>query len=161
MDLGAPDEAVNFFVLKFNLSDQTNSDSVVVWRNPANLASEAGSPAIGTRSGFNMIFNNTTVAMFASSGQLMSADEVRLGTTWADVVPLRQPFRLSAPTVLPNGQFQMTISGAATPIVIEASTNLTSWTPRLTNSAPTDPYVFTDTAASGFQRRFYRAYKTP
>src|SRR6185295_4157103 len=80
LDLGVPDEAVNLFVLKFTLSSQTNSDTVTVWRNPANLASEAGSPASGSLSGFNILFNNTTLRMINSSNQMISVDEFRLGT---------------------------------------------------------------------------------
>jgi hypothetical protein len=159
LDLGAPDEAVNLFVLKFNLSSQTNSDSVTVWRNPSNLGSEAGSAAAGTLNGFNMTFNTATLWMFGGSGPQLFVDELRLGTTWADVVAVRR-LQLSAPRLLGNGQFQMTVSGANSPIVIEASTNFTSWTPIFTNPAPSDPYVFTDTAAPGLSRRFYRAYKS-
>src|SRR5439155_20190250 len=104
VDLGAPDEAVNFFVLKFNFSTATNSDSVTVWRNPSSLNSEAGSPSAGALGGFNMSFNDAALAMFASSGHQIFVDELRVGTTWADVVPLRPPFSLGAPQVLGNGQ---------------------------------------------------------
>jgi len=42
-------------------------------------------------------------------------------------------------------------------VVIEASTNLTSWTPLLTNSLLIGYYYFNDPDSTNFSRRFYRA----
>jgi hypothetical protein len=42
-------------------------------------------------------------------------------------------------------------------VVIEASTNLTSWTPLLTNSLLTGYFYFNDPNATNFAHRFYRA----
>ncbi len=68
---------------------------------------------------------------------------------------LRSPsFSLMA-TKLPGGQFQ--ISGAGVPgcsFVMQASTNLTTWVNLQTNLSP---FVFVDTNAWRYSRRFYRA----
>lgn len=57
---------------------------------------------------------------------------------------------------LTNGQFQFRLTGTSgESYILQASTNLSSWVPLLTNSTPL--YDFTDTNASNFQRRFYRA----
>jgi hypothetical protein len=45
-------------------------------------------------------------------------------------------------------------------VVIEASTNLTAWTPLLTNSLPTGGSHFNDPESTNCVRRFYRARLT-
>jgi hypothetical protein len=42
-------------------------------------------------------------------------------------------------------------------LVIEASTNLTSWTPVSTNTMGSGPLYFSDPASANFSKRFYRA----
>jgi hypothetical protein len=60
-----------------------------------------------------------------------------------------------------NG-FGCNLSGmAGQTVVIEASTNLTSWTPLLTNSLLTGCFHFNDRASTNFARRFYRTRLTP
>jgi uncharacterized repeat protein (TIGR03803 family) len=46
-------------------------------------------------------------------------------------------------------------------VVIEASTNLTSWTPLLTNRLLTGCFYFKDCDSTNFAQRFYRARLTP
>ena len=59
-----------------------------------------------------------------------------------------------------NGQFQMRLSAiSGMTNIIQATTNLTSWTPVLTNS--TGIYDFTDPNSSSYPRRFYRAFLGP
>jgi hypothetical protein len=57
------------------------------------------------------------------------------------------------------GQFSFTVTGTAGyPYAVEASTNLVNWTILATNNAP---FIFVDTNASQFSRRFYRAVPAP
>jgi hypothetical protein len=59
---------------------------------------------------------------------------------------------------LPNGGLQLLFSGApGQDYVIEASTNLASWTPISVLSGGNGPLPFVDLAATNFSRRFYRA----
>jgi hypothetical protein len=54
-------------------------------------------------------------------------------------------------------QFRVTASSGAT-YVVEASTNLTSWLPMVTNDA--SPFKFSDSGATNGNHRFYRARQT-
>lgn len=63
---------------------------------------------------------------------------------------------LTRQTWLTNGQFQCRLIGTSgETYTLQGSTNLTTWVPLLTNSATL--YDFTDTNASKFPTRFYRA----
>ena len=62
-----------------------------------------------------------------------------------------------------TGTFQMhlenvPLTGTA---VIQASTNLTAWSPLFTNLTPTNQVFYTDPKASNYLQRFYRAIWTP
>jgi len=54
-----------------------------------------------------------------------------------------------------NGTFQMTITSSSASTIVQASTNLVDWAPVYTNSASS--FTFTDSAASSYPYRFYRA----
>lgn len=65
---------------------------------------------------------------------------------------------LSEPSPLPDGKFRLTVEGVAgQPYTTEISTNLTSWSPILTNVAPADTFNVTDSTAPNVLLRFYRA----
>jgi hypothetical protein len=56
----------------------------------------------------------------------------------------------------------LTVNGDSGPdYIMQASTNLTTWTSLYTNFAPTPPFVWVDTTASNFARRFYRIQLGP
>jgi hypothetical protein len=58
---------------------------------------------------------------------------------------------------MPNGQFQMGFEGATgSNYVLQASTNLSTWTPISTNNAVTSPFNLLDPKATNFPYRFYR-----
>jgi hypothetical protein len=74
-------------------------------------------------------------------------------------VPPAPPGILSAPVYGADGVFQFNVAGAAgSNYVIEASTNLTDWTPLETN---TSPFSFADTNAVNVPMQFYRAQPSP
>ena len=57
-----------------------------------------------------------------------------------------------------NKQFRFTLTGPpGSNVVISASTNLQNWTPLVTNPLGAGSLMFTDTLATNFPRRFYRA----
>jgi hypothetical protein len=63
---------------------------------------------------------------------------------------------------LSSGQFYFTLVGPpGSNAVIFASTNLQTWTPLATNPLPGGSLNFTDTLATHFTRRFYRALLQP
>ena len=67
---------------------------------------------------------------------------------------------LTAPARLANGSFRFTITNltVGTTNIIEASTNLLTWTARATNVAAGTTLNFTN-SASGF--RFFRSWQRP
>jgi len=73
------------------------------------------------------------------------------------------PFALSSPKRSSLGHFRFTLTGV-TPgrtNVIEASTNLLNWTAISTNVVLTNRFTFTDSGATGWDRRHYRAFQLP
>jgi hypothetical protein len=84
VDLGAPDTDTNLYVIKFTLGDQSNEDSISIWRNPGDLSSESlsGTPD-GVVSNFDLQLDRITFAKFGAEG--VGYDELRIGTTWSDV----------------------------------------------------------------------------
>jgi len=68
------------------------------------------------------------------------------------------PLTLTAPTMLGDGSFRMTLSGTPGQTnVLMASTNLLDWTPLVTNALVGGSWTVTDSNAPSFPRRFYRA----
>ena len=73
-----------------------------------------------------------------------------------------QPFHLVQPTWLPAGIFSAIVLGTkANAVVVLASTDFTNWVPVVTNAPFIGNFPFTDTNASAFSRRFYRAQEAP
>ncbi|MEI9962603.1 MAG: hypothetical protein WDM76_16250 [Limisphaerales bacterium] len=59
--------------------------------------------------------------------------------------------------VFSNGTFSLTVNGdSGSDYVIQTSTNLIDWTDVFTNHLPALPFIWTDSAARNFTRRFYR-----
>src|SRR5262249_34932957 len=72
------------------------------------------------------------------------------------------PPQLGQPTRLPNGQVQFFLyCDGQSHYSIEASSNLVSWISIADFIATTNPVLIVDSAASSFQKRFYRALKLP
>jgi hypothetical protein len=93
IEMGAADTNVNLFVLRFDFSSVFEGDSVTIWHNPTSLGGAEPGGAAGTLSNFNLEFDRVTLAHFESGfgNPGMFYDEVRLGTTWADVTPIPEP----------------------------------------------------------------------
>jgi plastocyanin len=70
---------------------------------------------------------------------------------------------LTNPLRLPGGDFKFTITNVVVgkSTIIQASTNLVNWTGLSTNVAPATSYLYTNTGAATFSRRFYRAIALP
>jgi hypothetical protein len=121
---------------------------------------------------FNGVFNTagqgTALALMGNDlyvgGQFTSAGDkpsVFIGR-WNEQMNFYPPPHpcLTRQSRLTNGQFRFRLAGTSGErYVIHASTNLSAWTPLLTNSATL--YDFTDTAAPNYPWRFYRAVLAP
>jgi hypothetical protein len=138
-------------------------NAVSLWINPPSSSlGAAAEPTTGlisqttgtdglTIDRFN-IRQNTAASMPAA----MQWDELRVGSTWASVVPA--PTVLTAGTQPVPGAFQLgytNISSARG--TVYASTNLTNWMPAgtATELSP-GVYQFTDPTATNYPRRFYQ-----
>ena len=154
-----------FLVGKYDFEASPNT--VTLWINPspsAFLTSVAPTNGIiWTNSGtdgfaidrFNMRQNTATTVPAA-----MQWDELRFGSSWADVTPTAAPVitQLTNTAKLNGGQFQFTCTNSnGKPGVVYTSTNLFYWTPL---GSPTQVsagvYQFTDTTASNHIRRYYQ-----
>jgi hypothetical protein len=79
---------------------------------------------------------------------------------YVTVNPLNQPVVSSAHFT--NGQFRLTINGDAGPdYLVQASTNLATWTTLVTNFSPVLPLLWADTNTGLFPQRFYRVLISP
>ena len=77
---------------------------------------------------------------------------------WNDQLNFYPPpsLKLTRSRWLTNSQFQCRIAGTSgETYILQGSTNLSTWTPLMTNTVPL--YDFTDTNAATLPRRFYRA----
>lgn len=84
-DLGAANTNVNLFVGKISFSSAGDGDSIQLWRNPADLSSEALSGApVFEKAGFNLQIDRTSIARFNGSNGC-AVDEIRFGASWSDV----------------------------------------------------------------------------
>jgi hypothetical protein len=98
---------------------------------------------------FNLTSNATVAAKVFASGYNTSVA--------ANALFLVQPLAFSAVGFLPNQQLQLGFLGVTgSNYVLQASTNLTTWTPISTNTARTNPFNFLDPNATNFPHRFYR-----
>jgi hypothetical protein len=81
---------------------------------------------------------------------------------WFVETVLRQPLALSDILYSANGQFGFRANGpAGQVVVIEASTDLRTWTPLQTNTLGAAPLPFSDLQAAMFRTRFYRLRSGP
>jgi len=75
---------------------------------------------------------------------------------------LRQPLAISDLLYSANGQFGFKAGGPAGQlVVIEASTDLRTWTPLHTNTLGAAPLSFSDPQTALFPTRFYRLRSGP
>jgi Leucine-rich repeat (LRR) protein len=94
------------------------------------------------------------------SGSMQVITELTNRGGWTWYLPQRE-----APVILANtnlafrsGSFGFDISGSPGFVVVEASTNLSSWIPAATNIVGHGPVRFTDPASPNAPRRFYRVF---
>ena len=83
-------------------------------------------------------------------------------SSWFVETVLRQPLAISDTLYSANGQFGFSAGGpAGQGVVIEASTDLRTWTPLQTNTLGAAPLSFSDLQTALFRTRFYRLRSGP
>ncbi len=94
----------------------------------------------------------TNVTVMASAFETNYDNSVALS-----VLFFIQPLQFTSENLLANGQIQLGFAGVlSSNYVLQASTNLSNWTPISTNNAVTNPFSLFDPAAANFRYRFYR-----
>jgi hypothetical protein len=118
----------------------------------------SGATSLGnvTSAPFNFTYNNLAAGNYTFTAKAL--DNLGEATTSAPVnIFLLTNAVASAPAGLTDGLFVLTISGiAGQTYTIEASTNLSAWTPILTNVAPANVFNVTDFTSTNVLLRFYR-----
>lgn len=108
--------------------------------------------------------SNWVSALVKDNTTLVRTDPTNLlsqTVTWALNVNLPQ-LRLDSPLWLTGGRFAFRVAGYASQgVVVQSSTNLSTWVPLATNSLAGGQLWYTNSAASNFPRRFYRAVTPP
>jgi hypothetical protein len=75
---------------------------------------------------------------------------------------LDMPIQLSPPTLMSDGSTQITLQAPPwKTYVIEASADLLTWTPILTNTLSDSTWNFVDFGGTNLPGRFYRAVSSP
>ena len=99
-------------------------------------------------SAFNL-FNSTTVTASAFKTNLVNSANVSAAFNLQPLYFTSQAFT--------NGMFRLSLAAAkGSNYVLEASTNLTTWTPLFTNVPTTNLFDLFDTNATDYEHRFYR-----
>ena len=90
--LETQDTEVNFFVLKFTFG-AGDDDRVDIYRNPSLLLEPATPTATlgGLGLGYDFSFDRIAITRFVGNNPVHDADEIRFGTTFADVAPVPEP----------------------------------------------------------------------
>jgi hypothetical protein len=100
-------------------------------------------------SAFNLM-SNVTISAFAAETNFNNSIAV-------SALFLVQPLYFSSVGFLMNHQFQLGFVGVTgSNYVLQATTNLTTWTPISTNTALTNRFNFFDAKATNFPYRYYR-----
>ena len=155
-------------VLLVGKYDFTASPNLVfLWINPsASTFGGASEPFTGFISatngtdGFTIDRFNMRQNTVASVPAAMQWDELRAGTSWAEVTPIASPTRVMLTNLiqLNDGAFQFAYAdNSSQSYSIYASTNLTNWASIGTaGQISANLYQFTDSAATNHRRRFYQ-----
>ena len=80
--IGTGNTSVNFYVVRIDF--KSGNDDVFIYRNTTS-ASEPLAPTLVVSNAADMSFNGLSLGAFAN-GRTVAHDEVRVGTTWADVI---------------------------------------------------------------------------
>ncbi|MCW1887640.1 glycoside hydrolase family 32 protein [Luteolibacter flavescens] len=80
--MGAGDTNVNFYVVRIDF--KAGNDDVRIYRNPTS-ATEPGEPTLTRLDAADMSFDGISFGAFVN-GRTVAHDEIRLGTSWAEVI---------------------------------------------------------------------------
>ena len=141
-------------VLQASANDDGSVTNVQFFSGPALLGSDDTAP-------FAFTLSNVAAGNYLFTARAHDNSGLSATSAVVNVFVLTNAI-LSAPARPPNGQFQFTIQGiAGQTYTMESFTNLTSWSPLVTNVAPASSFNVTDFTSTNVLRRFYRARFAP
>jgi hypothetical protein len=152
-NLGPMDaNTVNFYVVRIDYT--VSGANVSVYRNPTSTT-EPAVPALTVSNLPDYSFNGFAVAS-GDPGHAQTADEIRVGATWADAIGLAVS-NLLPPTKIANGYMVQFACTPGNSYRIQRATALTDpWTDIATVVGPANAFVqYNDTSAPSGQA-FYR-----
>jgi uncharacterized delta-60 repeat protein/uncharacterized repeat protein (TIGR01451 family) len=187
---GVPSQAlvganIHYTLYATNLGPLTATGVTITNDLPAGLTFVSANPSKGSVALLNqqlvlsfLVLTNgesaradITVAATAAGTMTLKA---RIGGTETDLRPGNdqvamtvlvaspEPPKVGLASVLPDGRFQMTLTGVAGQgFVIDKSVDLKSWTPVLTNTFQGGLYQYIDASATNTPYQFYRARANP
>ncbi|MDB6122319.1 MAG: hypothetical protein JWQ71_1312 [Pedosphaera sp.] len=138
-----------------NVADTNLSTARIIWE------ASGQEPAFG---GASYTFTpGSQAGAYWIEAEVQWPDGRRAFATNSITVTTNAPPMLSKPQKVSGGGFSFTLTGAPqATYIIQASTNLTSWSQLATNTLPANgTLTIPDPQASTFSRRYYRALKTP
>lgn len=155
--LGPGNTNVNFYVLRIDF--KSGNDDVFVYRNPTSVG-ELVVPTLVVSNIADMSFDGVALAAYVN-GRTVWHDEIRIGTTWADVVGNPSPAQLRL-TQRVNQHSQLQVAAAPNfTYQIQAATNIAGpWT-NLAAVAVSSLGVGQFEEASSSDQRFYRTTNSP
>ncbi len=137
-------------LLQASANDEGAVTNVQFFSGPALLGSAATAP-------FAFTLNNAAAGNYSFTARAQDNSGLSATSTVVNVFVQTNAI-LTAPTLQPDGQFQLTIQGiAGQTYTTESSTNLTNWSAILTNLAPASSFNVTDVTSTNVLQRFYRA----
>ncbi|MFO1512200.1 MAG: Ig-like domain-containing protein [Verrucomicrobiota bacterium] len=136
-------------LLQASATDDGSVTNVQFFSGGTLLGSNTSAPYVFT-------FNNAAAGNYSFTAR--AQDNTGLAATSAVVnVFVLTNATLTSPTMLPNGQFQLTIQGiAGQTYATETSSNLANWSAIITNVAPANTFNITDAISTNVLQRFYR-----
>ena len=139
-----------------------------LWINPSNAVFGNSEPATGfitTTNGTDNLgidrfnFRQNVLTGSSSVPGSMQWDELRVGTNWASVTPAGVPPTFS-PVSFSSGGIQWQASGDPGVVILEVSTNLSTWSEVTNLSNANGTFSFTESTTNA-ARRFYRLKLSP
>jgi hypothetical protein len=139
--------------LTLNVAEPNLNSTRIVWE------ASGQEPAFGTQS---YTFNPGQAGSYWVEAEVQWPDGRRAFATNAIVVSTNAPPELTQPQLASGGGFSFVLAGAPlATFVIQASSDLKTWTPIATNSlSGSGAIAITDPQAASFSRRYYRAVQT-
>ncbi len=176
---------IHYTLFATNLGPLTATGATITNDLPAGLSFVSANPSKGSVA----LVNRQLVLSFLvlTNGEFAKADitvavtnagtmnfKARIGGSETDLRPSNdqtsvtivainpEPPKVGSASMLPDGQFQLTLTGVAGQgFLIEKSIDLKSWNPVLTNTFQGSLYQFIDPSATNTPYQFYRARSNP